>query len=115
MNTVRRRRIPRPYTLLYTTKNTSLESSAEPVQVQRVTYRRNSPYPPTEAQTRPWQRHEACETPRRNPPYPPTQPQTRHEAHEGTTALNVPFNLLEEARVAIHQAAAASRSRGFPF
>jgi hypothetical protein len=23
---------------------------------------------------------------------PSTQPQTRHEAHEGTTALNVPFN-----------------------
>lgn len=81
MNTVLCRRIPRSYARLYTTNNTLLESPAP----HRVTPRRNSPRAPTR-QTR----HEARVTPRRS--HPPTQPQTRHEAHEGTTALNVPFN-----------------------
>jgi hypothetical protein len=117
MNTVVHRRIlspPRSYTRLYSTNNTSEESPAPPN--QRVTPRRYPPYPPTEPQTR---RHEAPETPQsspyppwitwprtqwqrpedsatrlnqRSPPRPSTQSQARHEAHEGTTALNVPFN-----------------------
>jgi hypothetical protein len=118
MNTVVHRRIlspPRSYTRLYSTNNTPDESPAPPS--QRVTPRRYPPYPPTEPQTR---RHEAPETPPQSSPYPPwitwprtqwqrpedsatrlnqrspprpsTQSQARHEAHEGTTALNVPFN-----------------------
>jgi hypothetical protein len=84
MNTVLPRRIlslPRYYTRLYTTNNNNLESPAP----QRVTPRQNPP-PTTEPP------HKAHVTPRRSPPHPPTQPETRHEAHEGTTALNVPFN-----------------------
>lgn len=88
MNTVLCRRIlslPRSYTRLYTTNNTILESPRAP---HRVTPRRNSPRALTRSQTR--HDSEARVTPRRS--HPPTQPQTRHEAHEGTTALNVPFN-----------------------
>lgn len=68
MNTVLRRRIvslPRSYARLYTTNNKNVESPAP--------------------------RHDTKNT-GRSPPRASTKPQTRHEAHEGTTALNVPFN-----------------------
>ena len=94
MNTVLRRRIlslPRSYARLYTTTNNTLLESPAP-SPQRVTPSRNPPHPPTQPQTRLWRRHEARVASRRSPPHSPTQPQTRHEAHEGTTALNVPFN-----------------------
>ena len=79
MNTVLRRRIlslPRSYTRLYTTNNNNVAESSAPHR----------------------------DTPRRSPPRALTQPQTRwieslrgrlrrREAHEGTTAPNVPLNL----------------------
>lgn len=86
MSTVLPRRIlslPRSYARLYTTNN-KLPESPPP---QRVTP--GPRHPPTEPQR---QRHKAHITPRQSPPYPPTQPETRHEAQEGTTALNVPYN-----------------------
>ena len=85
MSTVLPRRIlslPRSYARLYTTNNKLPESPP-----QRVTPEPR--HPPTEPQR---QRHKAHVTPRQSPPHPPTQPETRHEAQEGTTALNVPYN-----------------------
>ena len=81
MNTVLPRRIlslPRSYARRYTTNDKLSESPAP----QRVAFRRKPPHPPTERRGA----HVPL-TSRRS-----TQPQTRHEAQEGTTALNVPFN-----------------------
>lgn len=83
MSTVLPRRIlsiPRSYARLYTTNNKLSESPLQPVTPR---------HPPTEPQTR---RHKDHVAPRRSPSHPPTQPETRHEAHGGTTALNVPYN-----------------------
>ena len=115
MNTVLRRQIlslPRSYTRLYSTNNKSEESPAPPN--QRFTFRQFPPSPSAEPRTPPWWRDEASrrssiyppwttrpqtrswqrpeDLSQRSPHPPSTQPQTRHEAHEGTTALNVPFN-----------------------
>ena len=82
MNTVPPHRIlslPRSYARLYTTNNTLSESPTP----HRVTpgHQRNPPRASTQPQP-----------PRVTPRPTPTQSQTRHEAHEGTTALNAPFN-----------------------
>lgn len=65
MNALRRRilSLSRSYARLYATNNNNAETPAPHTP-------RNSP----------------------SPPRAHTEPQTRHEAHEGTTALNVPFN-----------------------